>query len=227
MQIIPVIDLMEGQVVHAKCGDRAHYQPIESQLCEGSKPSDIIAALLERAPFKTIYCADLDALMGKGNQDDLLSRLQQIYPDLVFWIDQGLPEVQMSQAINRQIVIGSESLSESNMTILQSLRKDYILSLDFMNETLLGAQSILEDSSLWPEKIILMSLSHVGSLQGPDFERLKNFRKRWPDKFIIAAGGVRHVDDLKHLEDLGLSGVLLASALHSDALSSEIFSCYG
>ncbi len=38
MILIPVIDLMQGQVVRAVRGDRGSYRPIVSGLCAGSDP---------------------------------------------------------------------------------------------------------------------------------------------------------------------------------------------
>ena len=78
MEIIPVIDLMAGHVVHARFGNRQHYQPIQSLLCNSSKPVDIIQALLELYPFKTIYIADIDAIQGPDNHFELVVALAGI-----------------------------------------------------------------------------------------------------------------------------------------------------
>ncbi len=110
---------------------------------------------------------------------------------------------------------------------MASLRGEFILSLDFMEERLLGEKGLLENPSLWPEKTIIMSLSRVGADEGPDFQRLEAFRATHPGKSLIAAGGVRNADDLKRQEELGVSGVLLASALHSGAVDSRALRNYG
>lgn len=218
MQIIPVIDLMGGCVVHARRGQRDSYLPIETPLCQGSTPHAVIDGLLALHPFTTLYVADLDALTGKGQHRALLERLQRDYPLLRFWLDQGWAEP-VGCAVP---VIGSESLDESRIQQLPSLQDPFILSLDFMADRLLGEKSLLDDTSLWPATVIVMSLSRVGAGEGPDFQRLQEFKARQPGKTLVAAGGVRHADDLKRLEDLGVGGVLLASALHSGALSQSV-----
>jgi len=228
VQIIPVIDLMAGCVIHARQGRRDQYRPLRTPLCEGSSPHAVIDALLGLHGFATIYMADLDALTGRGGQRELLERLQEDYPALAFWIDCGLPADGVpSRGRNVVPVIGSESLDGESLRILPGLRGEFILSLDFMGGRLLGAESLLEDSSLWPEKIIIMSLSRVGAGEGPDFQRLEQFRARWPGKQLIAAGGVRGEDDLRRLDGLGVNGVLLASALHSGALGRSVLRSYG
>ena len=49
MQLIPVIDLMAGQVVRGVRGERSAYRPIRSSLCESSAPLELAPRLLERA----------------------------------------------------------------------------------------------------------------------------------------------------------------------------------
>ena len=61
MLLIPVIDLMRGQVVRAVRGNRHAYRPIVSQLCAGSDPLDIARALCRHCASSRLYVADLDA----------------------------------------------------------------------------------------------------------------------------------------------------------------------
>jgi phosphoribosylformimino-5-aminoimidazole carboxamide ribotide isomerase len=214
VQIIPVIDLMGGCVVHAKRGQRDQYQPIQTPLCQGATPEAVIDGLLNLHSFKTFYIADLDALTGKKPQWDIVERLQCHYPTLDFWLDQGWGE-----AVGRAVpVIGTESLNGERVQQLSSLQGQFILSLDFSEDRLLGESSVLDDIRLWPDKVIVMSLSYVGAGEGPDFQRLREIQSRQPDKALIAAGGVRHAGDLLRLKAMGVAGVLLASALHSGAV---------
>ena len=228
MQIIPVIDLMDGCAVHAKKGQRNCYKPIQTPLCGGSSPHAVIDGLLGLHGFKTLYVADLDALMGVGDHHALLGCLQRDYPCLQFWIDQGLPPSGLpAPGLNCTPVIGSESLTDKNLGLLTSLGREFILSLDFIGEDLLGGKGLLKDSGLWPDTVIIMSLSRVGAGEGPDFLRLEQFRARWAEKNFIAAGGVRDADDLYRLDGLGVGGVLLASALHLGKLETSVLRSFG
>jgi phosphoribosylformimino-5-aminoimidazole carboxamide ribotide isomerase len=47
MKLIPVMDLMSGQVVHARRGERDQYRPIQSILCPSAAPEAILQALIE------------------------------------------------------------------------------------------------------------------------------------------------------------------------------------
>ena len=89
MQIIPVIDIKSGHAVLAKQGDRNNYLPLSTPLCDSSQVEDVINAYLQLYPFTRIYIADLDALMGLGNNQDLINDLFIHYPQLNFMIDSG------------------------------------------------------------------------------------------------------------------------------------------
>ena len=49
MRIVPVIDLLGGQAVRARRGDRANYRPVQSALVAGSDPVDVARARLAAA----------------------------------------------------------------------------------------------------------------------------------------------------------------------------------
>jgi phosphoribosylformimino-5-aminoimidazole carboxamide ribotide isomerase len=59
-----------------------------------------------------------------------------------------------------------------------------------------------------------MTLSRVGTGAGPDLDRLAAIRKKSANANVLAAGGVRHAEDLATLKRAGVAGVLVASALH-------------
>ena len=82
MNIIPVLDLMNGKVVHAKHGERHRYLPIQSKLTPSCEPIAVIEALLALYPFKQLYIADIDAIQSTGHHTHLIQDLQVKFPDL-------------------------------------------------------------------------------------------------------------------------------------------------
>jgi phosphoribosylformimino-5-aminoimidazole carboxamide ribotide isomerase len=227
MQLIPVIDLLNGIVVHAKKGDRNNYQPIKSALCKSSEPIDVVDALLELYPFERIYIADLDAITGQGNHLITIKYIQAQYPTLEIWLDAGI-----SNASNLLVwndlklthVIGSESIASTQdlCEISNHLNKNFVLSLDNNQSGFLGCNDLQSNTDLWPENVILMSLAQVGANQGTNLELLEKF-KRYSKTFnLYAAGGVRNIDDITILDQMGIHGVLLASALHSKQICADV-----
>src|SRR5579872_6031882 len=93
MEVIPVLDLKQGVVVHARLGRRDQYRPIETPLASTSSPVDVARGLLAIHPFETFYIADLDAIEGAGDNDAALTRLKTELPNLVFWVDNGVADL--------------------------------------------------------------------------------------------------------------------------------------
>lgn len=227
MKIIPVIDLMQGQVVRALGGERHRYRPIESGLCTGSNALDIACALLELYPFHALYIADIDAIQKNGGNAAVIKKLHQRFPRLELWVDSGIADVAGFTAWQRQrighAVIGSESFPESALLSAVCTSRDALyplLSLDFKGARFYGEQRLLNNPEFWPEHVIVMMLARVGSLRGPDFDQLSELSRRAPHKKLYAAGGVRGAHDLARLARAGAHGALLASALHQRLISA-------
>jgi phosphoribosylformimino-5-aminoimidazole carboxamide ribotide isomerase len=221
MRIVPVIDLMRGQAVHAKRGLRAEYQPLQSPLCRNAEPVAVLEGLLGLYPFDTVYLADLDALMGGPHQTARIEALRRAFPAISFWIDSGLPAWQGAsvEGIARfRTVIGSESLNDELTALREAGSGPFILSLDFREGGLAGPKALLDQPERWPEQVILMSLARVGSGEGPDFARLEAFVEQHPRHRFTAAGGVRDYGDLERLQAIGATEALVASALHAGRL---------
>jgi phosphoribosylformimino-5-aminoimidazole carboxamide ribotide isomerase len=214
-QIIPVIDLMHGQVVHAKLGQRHDYQPIKSQLCESSNALDIVTALMKLYPFRTLYIADIDAILGTGNHDELIEKIHFNFPSLHLWLDAG----NYRTSAKAFPVLGSESFS-SLENYLQH-KNPHVLSLDYNANGAMGIADLHESAEYWPDAVICMTLNQVGSAQGFDYKRLNALISRNKTSKIYAAGGVRGVEDLTQLKKIGVSGALVASALHHGELSAQ------
>ena len=230
MEIIPVIDLLDRQVVHARHGKREHYRPIASSLCSSSEPLPIMDALLALYPFRRVYVADINAIQKHGNHTSIIKSWTGLYPDLDIWLDNGITEenqLRQWQKTGISCIIGSENLASKNelIEILDHNRQAVILSLDSNQSGQLGPAELAEEAEYWPDKVIVMTLSKVGSLLGPDFSYLQKIlglsRKQSSHIQIYAAGGIRNMDDLLRLRELGISGALVATALHNGNITAE------
>src|SRR6187431_505841 len=88
MRVIPVIDLMYGQVVRGVAGRRSEYRPIQSQIAADARPATVARAFVERFGFETVYVADLDAI--GGGAPDLISLEMIARAGLNLWVDAGV-----------------------------------------------------------------------------------------------------------------------------------------
>ena len=228
MDIIPVIDLLDGQVVHAQRGERQHYQSLRSSLCHSSGPLAVVSALLELYPFEQLYIADLNAIQKRGNHASIITGIISAYPHLNIWLDCGIScieDLTHWQNLNVNFVIGSESLKDMVAYSRLQAAGNHILSLDFSLQGYMGPLELLDEAQLWPERIIAMTLGVVGSAAGPDMVKLHEVRSRSYKRKIYGAGGVRHLEDLLALKKIGIDGVLIATALHSGDISADDIAC--
>jgi HisA/HisF family protein len=230
--VIPVIDLKEGLVVHARAGKQAHagkraeYRPIATPF---GPPHDAVAlarALLGITFSPILYVADLDSILGRGNNFDLCRELSDAFPDTTLWIDAGFSDVTDCAfwlPLGATLVIGSESVASLAAwdNIRSSFGNNVVLSLDFDEQGLRGPQDVMSNPALWPERLILMSLGRVGTEGGPDLERLQATQRLAGERAVFVAGGVSNLDDVVRAAGQGACGVLAATALHSGAITQK------
>ena len=87
-RVIPVLDIKDGQAVHAVGGIRSHYRPLASRLHPSSEPIEIARAYRDILGLHDLYLADLDAIVGKGPDLRLYAGLRA--EGLNLWIDPGI-----------------------------------------------------------------------------------------------------------------------------------------
>ncbi len=178
--------------------------------------------------FETLYIADLDAIEGRGDNRETVRAIAGRFPHLGLWIDAGFRCADDAREWwtigNAAAVFGSETLASLAGLNGVTGHPRAILSLDFKGDVFLGPEGLLSDSSLWPRRVILMTLDRVGADTGPDIDRLATARRVAGERAIIAAGGVRGAADLVALRAAGADGVLIASALHDGKLEAADFS---
>jgi phosphoribosylformimino-5-aminoimidazole carboxamide ribonucleotide (ProFAR) isomerase len=69
-------------------------------------------------------------------------------------------------------------------------------------------------------RFVVTSVQADGTMAGPDlglYERVRALT----DRPIIASGGIRNVDDLRALSELGMEGVVVGRAVHEGTLPLE------
>ena len=237
MKLIPVIDLMQGQVVRAVRGNRQAYRPIASALCVSSDPVTVATILCDHCATNQLYVADLDALLGQAAQAAVLRALLHALPALELWLDAGFKGADAADALLAELgpcalrvvpVFGSESLA-SRGELQRCFAVDRgaqgsrhhagVLSLDRRDGQRLDAAGCWDAPALWPQRVIVMTLERVGSDAGPDLETLRDVRIKSPGSFIVGAGGIRNDKDLARAHEAGAGAWLVASALHDGRLA--------
>lgn len=221
MEIIPVIDLMNGLAVSGKSGNRKKYVPIKSVLCDSSNPLDVIKKYKENGA-KKVYIADLNSIMSTGNNFETVKNL-----DIFKIVDFGVTDKKDLENVKKYVnmtILGTETLND--ISILKE--ENIILSLDFKDGKLLNynLEEILSEIDK-KTPLIILDISSVGTQKGINVELIKDILER-TDNPIYIGGGIKSEDDLKISKELGISGVLIGTTIHNGKLDlKKIIQKYG
>jgi phosphoribosylformimino-5-aminoimidazole carboxamide ribotide isomerase len=238
VRVIGVVDLQHGRAVHARQGIRDRYQPVSSIAGASIDPGDALAlarAYVQDLGVGEMYVADLDAILGRPPQDACVTALAALAP---VWWDAG---VSSADAACRgaglgvaQVVVGLETLSSYDALgqICDAVGGYRVaFSLDLRHgEPVRAASGALpaEEAHLVAARaaglgvgaVIVIDLARVGSSGGVDLGLIARVRDAAPGVTLLAGGGVRGVEDLRHLADAGCDGALVATALLDGRIGS-------
>lgn len=232
MQIVPVLDLKGGIVVHARRGERADYASLRSPLVAGCEPVPVARALCGVSRTSSLYVADLDALAGAPVDEAMLAALAAVAE---LWVDAGATTAGRTDALARagvaRNVVGTESLGAdaSALRRLAVRPPRPVLSVDLRDGRLISPEPELAGRhpaaaaplaiTLGVRELLVIDLARVGSGRGPPVDAVAELASALAGVAIYAGGGVRGDDDLRALESAGAAGALVATALHEGRLT--------
>lgn len=229
MKVIPVIDILNGTVVHAVQGKREEYVPLTSALCTSTNPVDVAFAF-KSLHFDRLYLADLDAIMTKHLNHALYKRIQA-HTGLDLMVDAGIADLEKAGKVLEngvsEIIIGTETLTKLEFVkqAVESFGGDrVIVSLDLKDGKVMSVSEVIRSmdalaaarafQAMHVDRIIVLDLARVGTGQGVNLAIVREILKKVKVE-VVTGGGIRDIKDLEQLRQLGISDVLLATALHT------------
>ena len=235
MKIIPVIDVLNGKVVHAVKGKRREYKPLQSCLINSVEPI-AVAEAFKNLGFTELYLADLDAIVDCSTNFGFLKQIAD-KTGLKLMVDAGVTNIERAQKLLDQsvckIVIGTETLQSKNFVVeaVKAFGSEHVIvSLDFKGDKVLvkmgfsgcvDPMCMLHDfKQMGVSSAIVLDLARVGSGEGVNVDFLRRVIAEGGMN-VYVGGGVRDVKDLVELKGLGVSGVLVATALHTGKITAE------
>lgn len=240
IKLIPVIDIMHGQVVRGIAGERDKYRANQSQLVSGSDPVETVVSFIEKFSADSLYIADLDALTGSGRSDDSIRNITSLgIETTVDAATTASTDVQQMLKIGvTRVVIALESLKSLDQVtelIEHFGQSQLVFSLDLSAGQVLGALKgrltpivIAEEVyRLGIRSIIVLDLAGVGVSAGvPTLSLCQEIKSRMPELELWTGGGVRSLNDVRELDHAGVGGVLVASALHDGKITPAEWNSY-
>ncbi len=230
-----MMDLLNGMVVHAKRGAREKYQPVHlfSSIVSTSEPGQVI----EKIKPAAVYIADLNRLMGNGSNREILDELRHRYRTMWIALDYGIKSIADIGDIIEiadSIILGTETASLDLISEIASesssasitIPVTVTVSIDLFNKEVqtsdrrmrIDPLSLITELNSYPIRdIILLELDRVGTGIGVDFDFLAR-AVECSEHDILCGGGVRSCEDLYKMEDIGVKGVLVATAIHNGTI---------
>ena len=250
--IIPVLDLMIGQIVLAQGGNRDAYRPVQSRLTNSSQPLEVAQAIFNQTGCDWLYIADIDSFAGATPNWPIYNQLLE--RGLGLWIDAYRISGQHSSKIKDQL-LGYDRLkvivsSETNRTadqfsVFDELKDDglsSIFSLDKKGDAVITQTGELADRAPLElvqmacdkgiDELIILDLCEVGTRNGFQGQSaastlIEEIRSERKDVTLTSGGGVRNADDVRHWIESGCDHVLVASAIHDCAITPDEVSSFG
>ncbi|WP_342304120.1 HisA/HisF-related TIM barrel protein [Methanolobus sp. ZRKC5] len=227
-RIIFVLDIFNRTVVHAQGGNRSEYKPIHfsSCICNTSNAVKIVDAV---KPAE-VYIADLNLLEKIGKREKNFDIIKAISENTKVMLDPGITSVSETEdvmEIVQSIILGTETASLDTIKTVISLYPGRVnVSIDKKNGKILTSDpsmpddpfrivELLNDYDL--DNIIILDLDRVGTSSGVDSQFLSKIVSI-SEHNVLLGGGVRNVEDIKALEEIGIKGALVATALHNGSI---------
>ncbi|MDR3223599.1 MAG: HisA/HisF family protein [Methanobrevibacter sp.] len=222
LNIIPVMDLMNGIAVSGKSGNRNRYLPLKTIFSSNSNPYSI-AKSLKMSGANELYIADLDIIEKKGHNLDSIKMMNSVIPLMLDAGIKNLNSFKFFLDFAYKIIVATETIEsiEEIYKIFDKFPKERIVvSVDIKNNTLYNSSKDFNLSldefkkeliAISPNEIIFLDISRVGNKSGINIELINKF-KEFKDKLILG-GGIRK-EDLNLIENLGIKKVLVGTELH-------------
>jgi phosphoribosylformimino-5-aminoimidazole carboxamide ribotide isomerase len=226
MDIIFAIDIRGGIVVKGYKGEREKYEPIErhSKICTTSDPLNVVDTV---KPKKT-YIADLDRIQGWGNNSLIIKRISARTKTLIDVGIREVKEVREAEEIGETVIIGTETGTLDVIRKTQSMR--IAVSVDIRNDNVISPDPELAGNPLEVIKklnrykmneMILLNINTVGTKSGVNLDAVRHVLNVTGHRLIVA-GGIQSLKEIDALEDLGVGGVILSTAIHEELIPVDV-----
>lgn len=230
MIILPAIDIIDGKPVRLYQGDYNKKEIVAEDILETAKS-------FQDAGAEYIHLVDLDgAKSGELINKEVIVKVAKTldipveigggirsFETIKYYIDNGISRV----------ILGTSAMEDEELLIkaVEAFGDKIAVGIDCKDGYAYG-RGWLEGSSLYyidfakklekigVKNVIVTDISKDGTLEGPNVEMLKKLSEE-VNMDITASGGIRDIQNIKDLNDLGLYGAITGKAIYANTLSLE------
>ena len=230
MEIIPAIDLINGQCVRLSAGDFARQTTYDADPVA-------VAKRFADAGLRRLHLVDLDG--ARAGHPVNLPVLEAIARDTTLEIDAGggiQTDEALAQILNAGAVHATAgSLAVREPKLVKSWLHKYGPDTVFLGADFKGPHILINawaDESPWTLTVYIESylaagastfictdVSKDGLLQGPSLVAYGELVRQFPSARVVASGGVTTISDLENLAEMGMYGAIIGKALYEGSIA--------
>ena len=229
MNVFPAIDIIEGKCVRLTKG-------LEDQKTIYQKSPVEMAKVYEEIGFKTIHVVDLDATLGKGNNNKVLNDIRESV-DIKIEVAGG---IRSQKAIEEKlkegfdiIVIGTFAIKNINevlqfddeilnkLSIALDIKDNQIASNGWQQTNATSLNDIIDQYNKKNiHSFFVTDVANDGMLSGLNIHTFQNIKKL-TNKPITIGGGVKDILDIELSKKNGFDNVVVGKAIYENKISLE------
>lgn len=227
MIIIPAIDIINKQPVRLYQGDYNQKEVVGQSILE-------LAKTFEKEGADYLHLVDLDGAKEGSliNQEVIVEVANTLsipveigggirsMESISFYLDHGLARVILGTSAMEDPQLLEEALSKYGDKIAVGIdcKNGYVYGRGWLEASELyyiDFAKTLEAKGV--KTIIVTDISKDGTLSGPNVEMLKNLSEA-VSMDIVASGGIKDINDIQALKDLGLYATITGKAMYHKTL---------
>lgn len=230
IDIIPAIDIIEGQLVRLQQGDY-NVKTVYSQ-----NPLDI-AKQFEDVGIKRLHVVDLDG--AKANHIVNYKTLETLATQTNLVIDFG-GGIKSDEDVRIAFESGAEFITGGSIAVhrpamflswIEKYGSEHIILGADIKDGYIAVSGWTESSDAkWQSfissyvnrgvrRVISTDISRDGMMNGPAVELYKDMMEQFPDLHVTASGGVSCMNDVKQLDAAGVPSVIVGKAIYEGRIT--------
>ena len=231
-KVIPAISISKGKVVLLRKGNFSDQLKYDFNLIDAAK-------LMEDNGIEVVHFLDLDGVKSESPKNyhtlEVIARHSDLKVDF-------MGGIRTDGDINKVLEYGATYFTVSSVAVnnnelfaswIMSYGREKLSLMANVSDGKLVYKALAKKADIDIDEHIayfhmrglkylkVTDLNRDGVLEGPNFELYQRLKKQYPDMCIAASGGVRSMDDIKKLKDMGLFGVIVGRALYEGKIKIE------
>ncbi|MGT2907287.1 1-(5-phosphoribosyl)-5-[(5-phosphoribosylamino)methylideneamino]imidazole-4-carboxamide isomerase [Streptococcus dentiloxodontae] len=238
MQILPAIDIKDGQAVRLFKGDFNQKTVVNPDVLDQAKT-------FAEAGIDFIHVVDLDgAVDGRATNRDLIAQLKQV-SGLGVEVGGGIRTLEqiedyLNVGIDR-VIVGSmavknpdfvkaalEQFGSDKIVVGIDAKNGYVATEGWLETSTVDYISLAKEMEKMGVKLFVYTdVDRDGTLTGPNYAHYERLVAELTTAKVIASGGIAELGNLTKLQDIGVAGTIVGKAYYNGNISLDELKTFG